>query len=159
VFADHQGVVRLLATLWILGLMFFPLLHPQRLRIGDLLAGTRVVRSPPVQLARDLADAKPAAAGAPPEFHFPAQQLTVYGEHELTVLEDLLRKARLAGGDEAVAAVAATIARKLGRDDVPNGRDGAVRFLQAFYKAQRQHLEQQLLLGRRRLRKAPGPPR
>ena len=45
----HTGVVAVASTLWVLVLLFFPLFNRHRLRIGDLLAGTRVVVSPPVE--------------------------------------------------------------------------------------------------------------
>lgn len=164
-FADHSGIVRLVATLWILLLLAFPLTNRHRLRIGDLLAGTRVVVSPPAKLARDLADGKTvtkargnAPAVAADGFHFAAAQLGIYGEHELTVLEDVLRKARGNGGDEALAAVTASICRRIGWSDTGAIGNRYAEFLAAFYRAQRQHLEQQLLLGRRRLRKGAGKP-
>jgi len=158
-FAEHEGVTRLVASLWILLLMFFPLTNPQRLRIGDLLAGTRVVVSPPVALMRDLADRKRSASVAAEPLRFTPAQLSVYGEHELGVLEEVLRKARTKGRDEALEAVAKSICKRINVDVGVVGMDYAA-FLQAFYAAQRQHLEQQLLLGRRRLRKAErGKPR
>jgi len=145
-FAEHVGIVRLVASLWILLLLFFPLFNAQRLRIGDLLAGTRVVVSPPARLAKDLADAAV-------EFHFTVQQLSIYGEHELTVLEDLLRKTRTAGAAEALEAVTKSICRRIAWPDEASIGTRRPEFLRAFYTAQRQHLEQQLLLGRRRERK------
>lgn len=157
-FAEHQGVVRVTAMLWILALLFFPLANAQRLRIGDLLAGTRVVLAPPVSLARDLADHGPHQTAAAPaaEFVFTAAQLSIYGEHELNVLEDVLRKARLQGGETTLAAVAESIQRRIGHGEPAAMRGRHGRFLQAFYKAQREHLERQLLLGRRRLRQQRG---
>jgi hypothetical protein len=90
---------------------------------------------------------------------FTPAQLSIYGEHELGVLEDVLRKARSKGGHEALEAVAKSICKRINLDVAAVGRDYAA-FLQAFYAAQRQHLEQQLRLGRRRLRKAErGKPR
>ncbi|HEU4418359.1 MAG TPA: RDD family protein [Planctomycetota bacterium] len=158
-FAEHEGVTRLVASLWILLLMFFPLTNPQRLRIGDLLAGTRVVVSPPVALRRDLADRTRSASVAAEAYRFTPAQLSIYGEHELGVLEDVLRKARSTGSDQALEAVAKSICKRISVDVAAVGNDHAA-FLQAFYAAQRQHLEQQLLLGRRRLRKAErGKPR
>jgi uncharacterized RDD family membrane protein YckC len=154
-FADHVGWVRLAASLWILLLLFFPLTNPHRLRIGDLLAGTRVVLSPPVALARDLADVRSGPGAAAPEvvFRFTPAQLSIYGEHELTVLEDVLRKARRGTVDPVLVEVTNSICRRIGWTD-PEAIGGQhLRFLRAFYAAQRQHLEQQLLLGRRRLRK------
>lgn len=156
-FPDHTGLVRVLAALWILLLLFFPLTNPHRVRIGDLLAGTRVVVTPRFELARDLADAarsRTAPAAPPAEFQFSRAQLSIYGEHELSVLEDILRKVKKARGDEALIAVSDAICRRIGWDrEAIADRHGA--FLSAFYRAQRQHLEQQLLLGRRRLRKQP----
>lgn len=159
-FADHVGVVRLVASLWILLLLFFPLTNAHRLRIGDLLAGTRVVVSPRAQLLRDLADARPAAGVREAEvaYRFTSAQLSIYGEQELSVLEDVLRKAKR-GGDEVVTEVTRTICRRIDWTGEVPARDERTRFLRAFYAAQRQHLEQQLLLGRRRLRKGtPKPP-
>lgn len=163
---DHGAVVRTVAFVWVLGLLFFPLANRRRLRIGDLLAGTRVVYAPPARLATDLAagSVRPAAADgaaaptatddpAAAEFVFAAAQLQIYGEKELTVLEDVLRKARLPGGAETIHAVAQSIRKRIGwTATVPDA--AAKRFLQAFYAAQRRQLEQQLLLGRRKARKS-----
>ncbi len=154
-FSEHQGLVRIAASLWVLGLMFFPLTNPHRLRIGDLLAGTRVVVSPPVPLLRDLAAHRAAAHGGPREarFVFTKPQLEIYGEHELQVLEDVLRKGRTEGGAETLAAVTRSIARRIGWEDLQAiGKDHG-EFLRDFYTAQRQHLEHRLLLGDRRERK------
>ncbi|MEQ1633652.1 MAG: RDD family protein [Planctomycetota bacterium] len=164
-FAEHTGVVRIVAVVWVLALMFFPLANRQRMRIGDFLAGTRVVHAPPVELASDLADAAadtrntrgakvkatalPEAEPAVPEFVFTATHLAVYGERELVVLEDVLRKSRMPGGDGTVAAVAASIQKRVGFTQViPEAK--RLDFLKAFYTAQRKQLEQQMLLGRRK---------
>ncbi|MBX3462095.1 MAG: RDD family protein [Planctomycetes bacterium] len=158
-FADHTGPMRALATLWILGFLFFPLTNRHRLRIGDLLAGTRVVVSPRVALARDLADVR--AGGTAPEavFHFTPEHLSVYGEHELTVLEDVLRKARRGTSDPVVAEVCRRICRRIGWTDPAAIGNQHARFLRDFYAAQRQHLEHRLLLGKRRLFKVARPER
>jgi uncharacterized RDD family membrane protein YckC len=165
---DHGAAVRIVAFVWVLGLMFFPLANRRRLRIGDLLAGTRVVYAPPAKLATDLAAgsarATPAARAAAPtatttddpaaaEFVFAAAQLQIYGEKELTVLEDVLRKARLPGGAETINAVAQSIRKRIGWT-APVPASAAKHFLRAFYAAQRRQLEQQLLLGRRKERKS-----
>ena len=154
-FGEHHGVVRIVASAWILLLLFFPLTNPLRLRIGDLLAGTRVVVSPPAALMRDLADSKstPSAPSRAAEFQFTAAQLTVYGEHELTVLEDVLRKANTPDAQRTLRAVTKSICGRIGWADPAAIGERHERFLRAFYTAQREHLEQQLLLGRRRLRK------
>ena len=56
-FAGHDGLVRILSMVWVIVLLLVPLTNSARLRVGDLLAGTRVVVSPPAMLARDLAAA------------------------------------------------------------------------------------------------------
>ncbi|MBL9076897.1 MAG: RDD family protein [Planctomycetes bacterium] len=155
-FPDQVGWVRLVAVAWILGLFLFPLSNPHRLRIGDLLAGTRVVVTPPVALVHDLADVR--RAGQEPRdgvFAFSAAQLSIYGEHELSVLEDVLRKAKRNATDPALVEVAKSIGRRIGFDDAAAVVGHEARFLREFYAAQRRHLEQQLLLGRRRLKKVP----
>lgn len=153
-FDDHTGLVRAFAAVWLLLLLFFPLFNVQRLRLGDLLAGTRVVVSPPSELLRDLADGR---AGSEPakaaRFVFQEAQLSIYGEHELHVLEDLLRKARAPGGAAALAAVTAKITVRIGWQggEIPPAEQ--LLFLREFYAAQRRHLEHAMLLGRRRQRK------
>jgi len=160
-FADHHGLVRVLASLWVLLLLFFPLTNRQRLRIGDLLAGTRVVISPPARLLGDLADGSVkqrfAEEAGPGDHRFTNEQLSIYGEHELNVLEDVLRKARGPQDRAALATIAASICKKIGHPPLAS-REDADPFLRAFYRAQRQRLEHQLLLGKRRLQK-DAPPR
>ncbi|MEO6596670.1 MAG: RDD family protein [Planctomycetota bacterium] len=158
-FEEHSGVVRLVASLWVLLLLFFPLTNRHRLRIGDLLAGTRVVVSPPVSLLRDLADMRvgPGLHEREREFHFTDAQLGIYGVKELEVLEDVLRKARLEGGDATLVAVTKSICKRIGwHDEAAIGNEQG-KFLRAFYAAQRRHLEQQLLFGKHRLKKANRP--
>lgn len=163
-FPEHEGLVRLVAAAWVIGLLFFPFATKERLRLGDLLAGTRVVLSPPAPLLRDLADARVAAeTPLPARFQFREAQLAIYGEKELQVLEDLLRKARAQGDAELLAAVTRKITDRIGFvGEVPKAEQ--LEFLRSFYAAQRRHLEAALLLGRRRERKqerkpaAPPPP-
>ena len=160
-FPQHSGLVRLLATAWVLLLLFFPLTNRHRLRLGDLLAGTRVVVSPPQPLLRDFADHRESASAvATPRTDFRSEELEVYGEHELHVLEEVLRKASLEGGKDLVDAVTRSIHKRLGRGEVPSAPNEQRDFLQAFYRAQRAHLEQRRLLGRGRARKRmePGGP-
>ena len=161
-FSGHDGLVRILAMVWVIVLLLFPLTNAARMRIGDLLAGTRVVVSPPAMLARDLAAApatpKSAATAADDgsEFVFAPDQLGVYGERELAVLEDVLRKAPANGKDDALLAVTRSICKRLGIGDTAGPLARPLAFLRAFYAAQRQHLEQRLLLGKRRLDKHDG---
>ena len=120
--------------------LFFPLFNRDRLRVGDLVAGTWVARTGLRTLAADLA---PAADR--PRRLFSDSALALYGIYELQALEDVIR-----GGDElARITVAATIRRKAGLAD--DGDDDG--FLADYYAALCARLEGGLLVGRRRLDK------
>src|SRR5205823_10837025 len=115
------------------------LLNRDRLRVGDLIAGTIVVRSPRERLLPDLATSAPAPAGAAaaarvPDVAFTREQLELYGIKELQVLEDLLR--RFDEGTlpiDTLVLVAVKIQKKVGW----TGRaPDVVGFLRAFYAAQ-----------------------
>jgi len=56
IYPDAPGWARVLAVGWIFVFMAFPLFNKDRLRVGDLIAGTRVVVAPKPVLAADLAD-------------------------------------------------------------------------------------------------------
>src|SRR5262249_2186802 len=73
---------------WVCVLAALPLFNRDRLRAGDMVAGTWVVVEPKPVLLPDLA-ATPASRGgaAPAEYQFTMQQLVVYGVKELQVLE------------------------------------------------------------------------
>lgn len=150
---DLPGWARPLALVWLAVPALLPLLNHDRLRAGDLVAGTLVVRVPAALLLADLGDTESATRGlAPaPDFTFTPEQLDLYGIYELQVLETLLRQAS-GSGDARLAAVAARIRRKIGWTRGP-GRDDPEAFLRAFYAAQRARLEQRLVLGERRERK------
>jgi len=73
------------------------------------------------------------------------------------VLEDLLRKTGTHKSGEALRAAARSICKRIGFEDKAVILDNERQFLQAFYTAQRAHLEQRLLLGKRRLSKHRKP--
>jgi uncharacterized RDD family membrane protein YckC len=151
---------KLISWGWLILFMLMPLFNRDRLRIGDMLGGTRVVVQPKPLLVPDLADASqmlsvfpagwgPQRQGAP-TFPFTAEQLDVYGIYELQVLEGVLR------GDpssmahmEAMATVASKIHSKI-RYHVPVMAHQYERFLRDFYTALRAHLEKKMLFGKRR---------
>lgn len=144
--ADSLGLVwRIVLLVWILVVLAVPLFNRQRLRIGDLLANTIVVREPKPVLLADL-----ARAGDDDDFVFSADQLEHYGRFELQTLETLLRRHPLDEvtdrPDPAIVQVAAQIRRKI---SYPNevGEPRALAFLHAFYKAQRAFLENRQVLG------------
>jgi len=139
--ANIDGWIVLLGLLWSGIFALFPLFNRDRLRVGDLVAGTFVVRAPRRRLAADLTERRSAIA---PTFAFTPDQLDVYGVKELQVLEDVLRRNALA----AQRVVADRIRGKIGWTPRPGESDGD--FLDAYYAALRTRLEARLLLGKRR---------
>jgi len=131
-----------LAGLWALGLLLLPLFNRQHARLGDFLAGTRVVHMPKASLSYDLADLEGDRGMG---ISFTLEQLA-YGEKELTVLEQVLRERK----PTVMKAVADKIKTRIGwvdpKIDPPNDEN----FLRAYYGALRAHLESKMLLGKRR---------
>ena len=132
---------------WSVCVAAIPLLNQERMRGGDLLAGTWVIREPTPILHQDLlaatagsaASEPPTAeagvANAPAPSHVSAAQLDAYGAKELNVLAELLH-----AGDEVfeakdkARAVAEMIRNKIGYQG-PLKDDRA--FLAAYYRAAR----------------------
>jgi hypothetical protein len=131
----------LLGFTWAAIFVFFPLFNKDRLRIGDLVGGTLVVRTPKRKLSRDMADDGAARLAA---YSFTPAQVDAYGAKELHVLESVLRQQ----SRETMRAVADRIARKI--DWTPRPEDNDRDFLSAYYAALRGRLEQRLLMGKRR---------
>ena len=142
-----------LATLWLFVFALLPLFNRDRLRIGDLVAGTLVVLSPKVVLLEDLSAAPATGEATPATIAFSPEQLDLYGIRELKVLESLLRQK--APNPLTLEAVATKIQRKIGWQPSGGPADPET-FLRAFYTAQRARLEQRMLLGDRREAKRPG---
>ena len=137
--AGVDGWLVLLGVLWTGGFLLFPLFNRDRLRLGDLTAGTMVIQSPRRVLRPDLTTA-PGAGG----LVFTKAQLDAYGVKELHVLEDVLRQ----GDRKTLSAVSARIRYKIGWTERLEVSDAA--FLSAYYAGLRGRLEGQLLFGRRR---------
>jgi uncharacterized RDD family membrane protein YckC len=133
-----SGLTALAGFLWTLLFLLFPFFNKDRLRIGDLLAGTWVVQVPRRRLSVDSLN----AAGPGPQYAFTEAQLDIYGIYELQTLEQVLRD----DNPEAIASVAATIRNKIGTPDDGWDRD----FLVAYYDAMRSRMERGLLFGKRR---------
>ncbi len=148
-FPGAPGWAALAAAAWMLVFGLMPLFNRDRLRVGDLVAGTVVVRSPDAVLLEDL-----AAASAREQFAFGDAQLDVYGIYELQVLENVLRGRGRPGHAEAVRTVAAKVRAKIGWE---GGTVADEPFLEAFYGALRARLEKRLLFGRRRADKHDRP--
>lgn len=137
---------------WVSIILSVPLFSARRQRIGDIAADTLVVVEPQAILLPDLA----ASAEARREpFAFMPHNLEHYGVYELQTLEKLLHAPPAANEDaerrraQTLASVVETIRGKIGyAEPVREADHGA--FLQAFYVAQRRHLEQRQLMGERR---------
>lgn len=138
------GWVVLLGIVWTGGFVLFPLFNRDRLRVGDFVAGTWVVKSPRERLSIDLLDALEAAQG---DFSFTPDQAGAYGIKELHVLEDVLRRK----DPKTLSAVADRIRTKIAWRQLSGETDLA--FLSAYYAALRGRLETRLLFGHRRMDK------
>jgi uncharacterized RDD family membrane protein YckC len=161
-----EGLWAFVALGWVGILMLMPLFNHERLRVGDMVAGTWVIEVPRRVLLPDLAAA--AAAGAPPaataaaeaaSITFSRAQLDVYGIYELQTLEEVLRGDQQQTTRQDREEIANRIARKIGWQAPRGALPPADDFLAAFYVALRAHLEKRMLLGDRRESKHyPKPP-
>lgn len=133
-----DGTMAMFALLWTGIFFLFPLFNRDRLRVGDLVAGTWVVSDARGALGADLAARDQTA----PRRTFTDAALNLYGIYELQALEEVLRLGR----EDAIVTVAATIRRKAGLPD--DGDD--VGFLSDYYAALCVRLERGLMVGRRR---------
>jgi uncharacterized RDD family membrane protein YckC len=151
-FPGAPGWAVLLAVIWAFVFIFMPLFNKDRLRVGDMVAGTLVVLAPKAVLLPDVGLREQAARpGQAADYVFGEEQLGVYGIYELQVLEDLLRKTE-AGQTrpEALEKVCQQIQQKIGWDAIRSGAVNHERFLRDFYVALRAHLERRMLFGKRR---------
>jgi uncharacterized RDD family membrane protein YckC len=141
---DQVGAwIALLGLAWSGVFMLFPLFNKDKMRVGDLLAGTWVIKAPKAQLMQDIVSAVTSPElGA--RFAFTPQQVDAYGIHELHVLEDVLRQSAPVVKQQ----VAARIRAKVGWD--PGTGETDLAFLEAYYAALRKRLEQRMLLGERK---------
>jgi uncharacterized RDD family membrane protein YckC len=140
----NEGLADTAATIfglaWACIFLFFPLFNRDRLRVGDLLAGTWVINTPKRGLSFDLVRAPGTARQT-----FTDEQLNVYGAFELQTLEQVLR----VGNTESMATVADSIRVKIDSWEQVSDQE----FLTSYYEALRARLERNLLFGRRRLDK------
>lgn len=125
------------SLLWSGIFLFFPLFNKDRLRVGDLVAGTWVVSLAKTALSRDLV--RPSTV---PRRTFSDAALSLYGIYELQTLEEVLRLDQA----QSIETVAQTIRMKAGLPD--DGDDYG--FLSDYYAALCAKLEGGLLVGRRR---------
>lgn len=140
------------SLLWVLVVALLPFLTSERTRAGDLAGGTVVVVVPRAALLADeAARTSVAPAAVDRAIVLTPAQLSIYGERELEVLADLIRRIEQATIEDR-AHIARTIAKKIGYDG-PEPHHDPTRFLSAFYKQQRAALEKRLLFGKRKASK------
>ncbi len=129
--------------LWSGIFLLFPVFNKDKMRVGDLIAGTWVIRTPKAQLLGDISSVG-RDKDVRPRFAFSQQQLDMYGIHELHVLEDVLRQSTA----DIKAQVAARIRTKIGWS--PQTDETDLSFLEAYYASLRGRLEQRLIFGERK---------
>lgn len=142
-----MGAFGIAGMVWFVIFMAFPFFNKDALRAGDIIAGTWVVEAPRTKLADALSTQGATAAGSSDitgaRYQFGDSELSVYGERELQTLERMLRE----GNEDTLAAVHATICRKIGWD--PGAGDERA-FLEAFYGQLRARLENDMRFGKRK---------
>lgn len=142
------GSYGIAGAVWFAIFMLFPFFNKDNLRAGDIIAGTWVVEAPRTKLAETMSTSGAAATSGSStvtgaRYEFGEAELSVYGEHELQVLERLLREDK----DDALGPVHETICRKIGWD--PGAGDERA-FLEAFYAQLRAKLEGDMRFGKRK---------
>ncbi len=138
-----MGAASLAAVAWFLIFALFPCFNRDRLRAGDLIAGTWVVEAPKQKLEATMSV---VAAPSPSDhaYKFGEAELAPYGEYELQTLERVLREGR----GEALTSVAEAICGKIGWSPPTGGHERA--FLEAYYTQLRAHLETGMRFGTRK---------
>jgi uncharacterized RDD family membrane protein YckC len=149
---QSTGLAVLSAFAWFGVFVLFPCFNRDRLRCGDLIAGSWVVEAPKRKLEKAMSvgesgSGRSAMTGT--EYRFGEAELAVYGEYELQVLERVLRDDR----PEALREVAETICHKIGWT---SGRGDERAFLEAYYTQLRGRLERGMRFGKRKADKYSG---
>lgn len=141
--APHGQMASWLSGAWLLVIGAIPFLNRDRMRGGDLIAGTMVIAIPRQPLLDDQAQDQV-------QFSFSHRQLSAYGNYELQVLEEFLRNAKMMGAPkETLAQIGERIRRKIGwKGEVTPEMEE--RFLRDFYTAERAFLEREQLFGKTR---------
>jgi uncharacterized RDD family membrane protein YckC len=142
-------LMQLSIAVWLVFFLALPLINRDRMRGGDLIAGTMVIALPKLTLLNDLVE---RAA----QFTFSEQQLRAYGAFELQVLEELLRRPPTPAGAAVLREVCDKICHRIGwTSEVPQNQ--LVTFLRDFYTAERAFLEREQLYGKVRVDKFTPP--
>jgi uncharacterized RDD family membrane protein YckC len=136
-------------AIWMLFFALLPAINRDRMRGGDLIAGTMVIVLQKRALSSDLVEAAV-------HFSFTEQQLGTYGAFELQVLEELLRRPDSAEAYRVLNDVCDKICRRIvWTEPVPPNQ--VALFLRDFYTAERAFLERAQLFGKGRADKYAQP--
>jgi uncharacterized RDD family membrane protein YckC len=138
-------------ALWMLFFAVLPMINRDRMRGGDLIAGTIVIALPKRALSSDLVEERL-------QFTFTESQLRAYGAFELQVLEELLRRPDQGESKRVLNEVCDKICRKIAYT-TPVPPDQVALFLRDFYTAERAFLEREQLYGKGRADKYAQPGR
>ena len=145
-----------ISLVWVAVALLVPALDRYHRRLGDMMAGTHVIHLPVPVLLKDLAGETRVTGMEKKKIVFLSHQLDHYGAFELQTLETLLRGQNTPSGAEAahqrnatLEAIVEKIRKKIGYA-APVPPVDRLPFLQAFYNAQREHLEQRQLFGDKR---------
>lgn len=136
---QEAGVAGFAALIWLAVFVLFPFFNKDALRAGDLVAGTWVVEAKQAKLQ----EAMSLAPDRTTDYRFGEAELSVYGEHELQVLENVLRQDNADALRDVAEAITNKIGWRLGQGDERE-------FLEAFYAALRGHLESGMRFGKRK---------
>ena len=136
---QNSGAFGLATFVWLAVFVLFPLFNKDALRAGDIVAGTWVVEARQAKLK----EAMSIAPDRTQDYRFGEAELSIYGEHELQVLEGVLRQDRPESMREVAEAITGKIGWQLGSGDERE-------FLEAFYAALREHLESKMRFGKRK---------
>jgi uncharacterized RDD family membrane protein YckC len=135
--------------IWMLFFALLPAINRDRMRGGDLIAGTVVIALPKRALSSDLVDGRL-------QFSFTEQQLRAYGAFELQVLEELLRRPESMESTRVLNDVCDKICRRIVWT-APLPPSQVTLFLRDFYTAERAFLEREQLYGKGRADKHAQP--
>lgn len=133
------GAFGFAAFIWMMVFVLFPFFNKDALRAGDIVAGTWVVEAKQAKLKEVIS----LAPDRQDQYQFGEAELSIYGEHELQVLEDVLRQDRAESLRDVAEAITGKIGWQLGEGDERE-------FLEAFYAALRGHLESNMRFGKRK---------
>lgn len=159
-----ESLYLVLNAIWMGIFVLMPFFNKDRLRAGDMIGGTLVIRAPKTRLLSD-----PVKSGMDqvsdsidlnqPTFSFTQKQLDIYGIFELQTLEKVLRS-HGQDREDIFVSVAENIIKKIDYE-TPPGELETETFLRDFYMALRKHHEGRLLFGRRKKDKfdVKAPPR